>query len=337
MFLSTNRVEQLANKLVKEGRSDQLESELRRFNPNQVSTEELEAWLHLRGIAAFQRGDHPTALERFQEANRKFPQSATIAFSLGQEFEFAGRIQAAFELFDRFPFPAIPASHALAQARFAYLWSDIPRSLRYTLPIVDAYRELVIVDDTFLYMRHLPFFSVTWSCLGCFYSLTGDLGAFQDLTEDLAKTLKEYDFTTLLTFLSAVVSNDFSAYVLQLRSSLRQYETQGTPGGLPAMKSTVLEIGGMNDSIQAQGMLDQVTLTDQDFPWLQDIRLLASIALQSERGRRPLPKEMVAEFLRRQPLLFEPNHAFDFQLISTQEAIKQEYQDARLRHGSPAA
>jgi len=40
--------------------------------------------------------------------------------------------------------------------------------------------------------------------------------------------------------------------------------------------------------------------------------------------------EALAEFWPRQPLLFEPNHAFTFGLIDYQETLKPRYQADRL-------
>ncbi len=335
--MSKNTVEELANRLAKEGTTPALEAELARLGPKRLKGEELEAWHHLWGVAAFRRGDRAAALQRFQEAHRQFPSSGLIAFSLAQEYEFAGRIPEMFALFDRFRFPSLPASHALAQARYAYLWSETSRAIEFTLPILDVYRQLRIVDDNFLYMRRLPFFSVTWGTLGAFYTLRNDLPAFLSLTNDLASRLQDYDFAGILSFLRAAMENDFSGYISSLEEYRKAYEARGIPSGLLAMKAAVLATRKAANPALAQRDLDSVKLTDQDFGWLEDIRLLAGIDILTGHGQVSPPHALVTDFLRRQPLLFEPNHAFDFQLITIQEALKPTYQSNRQRQAPPAA
>src|SRR5205814_2242842 len=118
-----NRVEEMFNRLTQAGRAEEIARELDRFDPNRLEGAELESWYHLWGIVAFQKGDHARAFHRFQEGRSACPDSGPIAFSLGQEHEHRGEVEQMLALFDAYRFPKIPAKHALAQARYAYLWS----------------------------------------------------------------------------------------------------------------------------------------------------------------------------------------------------------------------
>jgi hypothetical protein len=168
-----NRIDELANRLAREGKADQIERELERFDPKELKGPERESWFHLWGITAFRRGDRSTAFARFRAAREACPTSSVIAFSLGQEHEARGEPALMFELFDACRFPKVPASHALVQARYAYLWDDLSRAESYIEPIFEAYWSLGIVDDTFLYIRGLPFFTQTWAYLAAFLELGG--------------------------------------------------------------------------------------------------------------------------------------------------------------------
>ena len=53
------------------------------------------------------------------------------------------------------------SNYTLVTARYAYLWGRPDKGAEYLQPIVDAYFDLGIVDDNFLYMRGMPFFSET--------------------------------------------------------------------------------------------------------------------------------------------------------------------------------
>jgi predicted Zn-dependent protease len=116
-----NRVEELANSLQREGRVNELEPQLKNFDQFDLSPAEQESWWHLFGIVAFQEGRDAEALERFHEAYKKFPESARIRFSLGQQYIRTQAVEKGFGLFRTCKFPEVPREYALAQARYAYM------------------------------------------------------------------------------------------------------------------------------------------------------------------------------------------------------------------------
>jgi hypothetical protein len=70
-----NRIEALADRLAREGKAANIEGELDALDVAELSSLEIESWYHLRGIAAFRRGDRQLAKARFAEAHSKFPVS----------------------------------------------------------------------------------------------------------------------------------------------------------------------------------------------------------------------------------------------------------------------
>jgi hypothetical protein len=321
----TDRVAELANRLAAAGRADELEQELAGFDPRTLTEAERESWHHLRGIAAFRRGEHEMARTRFAEGLAAFPRSGTMAFSLGQEYEHVGDVAQMLALFDQFRFPAVPARFALAQARYAYLWGAPEKALDYALPIRDAYHALGIVDDTFLHIRGLPFYSETWAYLAAFHELLGTLGELETLTEADAKQLKDYDFDRHRAFLGCVRANDVSPVARRLRESIAGADRQGIPSGYSLMRAAILE-SLVASPPAADSILDEVQLSPRDFPWLDDIRLLARCAAAARAGDHEYEAKLQDQFLRRQPRLFEPDHAFDFRLLGYQERLKPRYQ-----------
>jgi tetratricopeptide (TPR) repeat protein len=158
----SDRVHELANTLQREGRAKELEGELTKLDLQTLSTGELESWWHLYGITAFQDGREAEALARFQKGYERFPASVLIRFSLGQQYIRTGAVDEGFALFRAGRFPEIPREYALAQARYAYLWNRYDDGFRFLRPFFDAYQELKILDDHFLYVRGLPFFGQWW-------------------------------------------------------------------------------------------------------------------------------------------------------------------------------
>jgi len=174
----TNQVSDLADRLLREGRPGELEKELSRFDPGRLRGAERASWHHLWGVAAFRRGDRPEALRRFTEGYSDCSDSMDIRFSLAQELQHTGRMEEAFRLFDACEFGSLSGGHAMAAARYAYLWGEFERGLSYLDPVLAAYDQLSIVDDHFLHMRNLPFFGNTWATIGALHELRGSLDVF---------------------------------------------------------------------------------------------------------------------------------------------------------------
>ncbi len=325
-----NQIEDLVDRLQDEGRVDELETELAKIDLAGLGEQEAEAWHRFRGIAAFQRGDRAAALERFAAGLEACPDSTLMRFSLGQEVEHTGDSDRMIELFDGCRFPDVPANYALTQARYAYLWDRPDKVIEYVLPIADAYYDLRIADDHFLYMRGLPFFSVTWGTLGAAYELTDDMETFRQFTQTASEKLSDFAFEPLLAFIDAVVRDDFTDLLNSFDSHVAESGNQGFPVGLTKMQAAVIRSVKVEEVNGAIAVLDSVELADNDFPWLDDMRLLAHCRLAHLSGDADREKQLQDAFLARQPLLFEPEHMFNFRLLSYQERLKARYREAKV-------
>jgi tetratricopeptide (TPR) repeat protein len=315
---NSNRVDELANALARQGKAADIESEVDKLDRAGFSDSELESWYHIRGIAAFRRGDRPLAMSRFIEAHAAFPNSAMIAFSLGQEYEYVGDVESMFALFDGALFPKLPALHALAQSRYAYLWGDIQRAISYVEPILEVHFQLGNADDTFLWIRRMPFFSQTWAYMAAFAELSSDLTPLEAMTQRAAAELKDSDVSHLTEFLSCMQKKDFSTYEANLN--------YGT--GYERTRAAVIHALRQTEYSKAKDVLDSVKIADNDFPWLNDILLLAHCEA-AHRFDSKAEAELQEQFLLRQPLLFEPDHAVNFRLLEYQESLKRIYQARR--------
>jgi len=328
-----NRIDALANRLQQEGRIDELESELAKFDPTALEGAEKESWYHLRGIEPFRQGNRPLAFERFREGVRQCPDSGWLLFSLGQEHEFMGEIEQMFECFGKAMFPAVPAQCALAEARYAYLWNRTDKGWSYVEPLMPVYFDLKILDTTFLHIRGLPFFEQAWAYLAAFSQLDGDFESLSDLTRRAESKCHDLDFDYLKAELEGVRSGDFSILKEKLRSSIREAESRKLPCGYHAMRLNILLAQETDDAQEAIRILDSVRLADNDFPWVGDMRLLAKCEQAHKRGNGSMETELRTQFLTRQPMLFEPDNAVNFNLLRYQENLKRDFQKTRGRDG----
>lgn len=328
-----NRIDALANDLQQEGKIDQLESELGKFDPRSLEGAERESWYHLYGIVPFREGNRPLAFERFQEGVRQCPDSGFMRFSLGQEHEFRGETRQMFECFDEARFPKVPAQYALAQARYAYLWGRSDKGWSYVAPLLPVYFELKILDTTFLHIRGLPFFQQTWAYLAAFSQLEGDFQELSDLTSKAESECHDLDFDYLKAELKGFRSGDFSVLKKKLRSSIQESQAGNFPSGYQAMRLNILLAQECEDTQEAMQLLESVSLASNDFPWLDDMRLLAKWEQSGRFGNREQEAKLRSQFMARQPMLFEPDNAINFNLLKYQDSLMDEFRKTRRQDG----
>ena len=317
-----NRVDELANALQSEGRIKDLESELKKFNQSSLSQAEQESWWHLYGIVAFQDGRDTEALERFKEAYAKFPESAQIRFSLGQQYIRKKDPEKGFELFRSCTFPAIPREYALAEARYAYVFGRYDDGFLFIRPFFDAYKHLKILDDHFLYVRGLPFFGRWWAYLAAFAILSGELSELESVTQFVVENCHDYDLEYLQKELKAY-RDDKPAHLLEVTEKRLSTMPEGNfPTGYTRMAVAVIRARTATTFEDAKKHLDGMELSEQDSPWLEDIRVLALAEAAHRFGEVSIEQENVAAFLKRQPMLLEPDIALNFHLLRYQESLK---------------
>lgn len=317
-----NRVDELANRLQTEGRIKDLEPELKKLKQSTLSPEEQESWWHLFGIVAFQDGRDTEALERFKEAYARFPKSSQICFSLGQQYIRAQDPEKGFELFRACTFPAVPREYALAQARYAYIWNRYSDGLLFIRPFFDAYKQLKILDDHFLYVRGLPFFGRWWSYLAAFSILSNDTGELESITNFAADNFHDYDFAYLKAELCAYRDDRPEHLLPEAEKRIASAPEGNFPNGYGRMIVAVIQARMASNFDDAKGLLANVTLSEQDFPWLEDVRTLALAEVAHRFGEVSIEQGHVDAFIQRQPMLFEPDIALNFHLLRYQENLK---------------
>lgn len=321
----TDPLDELANRLQREGRWGELDAELLKVDRAGLTEAEQESWWHLFGISAFHARLEEEATARFEEAHRRFPSSARIRFSLGQQYVRSRRLDRGFELFRSCLFPAVPAKFAMVQARYAYLWDRYEDGRLMLRPISDAYKQLKILDDTFLHIRGLPFFGTWWASLAALSILERNTTELEEVTEHVVQHCRDFDFEYLKAELIAY-RDDRPECVLGHVESIVSKMPKGFPTGYGRMNAAVIKSRVAPSQAEAEAILDSVVLTDRDFRWLQDVRTLARAEIAHRNGQPELERQRIDEFLSRQAMLFEPEIAVRFHLLRYQERLKPKYQ-----------
>ena len=316
-----NRVDQLANNLYRTGRAHELEGELQKLDYSSLSPGEQEAWWHAYGICALQAGHEQDALRRFTEAYAKFPDSPSIRFSLGQQYIRTGQASLGFELFRACAFPRISREYTLAQARYAYLFDRYEDGFLFLRPLFDAYQQLRVLDDHFLYMRGLPFFGTAWAYLAAFAMLSGNFAELEAITRYVVENCHDYDLEQMQAQLHACRDGVLDD-LLRCRQTRLASLPANFPRGYGRIAIAVIQARQASSFEEAQRFLGEVPLTAEDFPWLEDVRTLAIAAVAHHFAIEATERSQREAFLERQPMVFEPDHAVNFLLLRYQEQLK---------------
>ena len=205
-------------------------------------------------------------------------------------------------------------------ARLCYLWGFYSEGLSFLEPIFETYYELKIVDDHFLFMRGIPDFGEAFANKAVFAKLINKPKLIIDELEKAKTELQDYPFLILEENLSAFLTGD---WVKVIKTIDKDEQSLGFNPTLKALIESRLA-----DAFEsATTILENVKLTENDFHWLQDILLLGKAEAASRFNRKAEEKKYQDAFLKRQPMLFEPNHVFNFGLDEYQEKLKLIYKD----------
>jgi hypothetical protein len=216
-------------------------------------------------------------------------------------------------------------------ARYYYLWNRGEQGQVVMQAIFDRYYDLKIADDMFLYMRGLPMFDEAFGYRATFARLSGKVDQARWELARARSDLSDLGVERLELDLEATASGNWAPVLVDLERVLKSVDAQ-MPTGQLRMKRAILRCRAVpphNFPPASLAELDAVRLTPADHPWLADIRTLAKAELYHRFDMPDREQQALAEFWPRQPMLFEPNHAFYFGFIDYQETLKPHYQSYR--------
>ena len=289
---------------------------------------EQEMWYRARGIVEFRTNQRARAKAIFEEGVRQFPTSGWLNYGLGQEYEAQGRIDEMTACFQHVRLERVGSPTVLAMARYYYLWNRFELGQQAIQPIFDRYYELKIADDMFLYMRGLPMFDESFGYRATFAWLAGNLDPAR---AELARARSELSDLTVEDHelrLEATATGKWEPVLADLESRLSSLDAR-MPTGQLRMRRAVLRVRAATTVEAALAELGAVQLTPEDHAWLEDIRTLARAELFHRFDMPDREQAALSEFLPRQALLFDPNHAFYFGFLDYQETLKPHYQSHR--------
>ena len=267
-----DRIRDLADSLGRAGRLPDLEPKLMEFNIRKLEAHELVSWHVLWIAAAFRRSDRPEALKRAREAKRDLPNAPEIAFALGQELEFVGEIQKMVSEFRRLVFPEVSATHIMAAARYCYLRGEWDLGVGLAQQLLEACFALGCADDTFLWLRGLPFIAEPTATLIVFLVLKGEFSATHTLLDRIKSDLADCDLSHFKPIITAYERNDLRLTSLPDHS---EKPLSAPVARFERLQQAVWDARTASSVSGAESLLEAAVVTSEDFQWLPDVKLLS--------------------------------------------------------------
>jgi tetratricopeptide (TPR) repeat protein len=306
---------------------------LERIDPQELDEQDAIAWHTGRGTAPEQLGRRDEAVSAYIEGARLHPDSSVLQTVAGRVLEEDGRFDEALQHFRRVRLAEGGGSAVMTAARYCYLWDALDDAIALHAQIFDAFFSLRIVDDTFLYIRRLPFFSRAFAAQAAVLVLSGRANDASELLRRCEAELDELGGSEEEGRLTLEATLGQPAGLLEYLS--RVGEGNDVFAGYARMALATWRARAAGQPAEADRLLQSVTLRENDFPWLEDVRLLASIAAERRAGEVQRDDPRVVKLFGRQGMLLEPEHAFNFGLLDEQEILKERYRDERRRVGPP--
>jgi tetratricopeptide (TPR) repeat protein len=295
-----------------------LEKGLLKLARKKLSKDELVSWHAMWVATAFRRGDRTESYDRALQASIAFPEEPEIAFALGQESEYRGDIEQMLGCFRKAEFPATSAHHALSMCRYCYLHGQFEEGVRHIQPLLDVYFELRIADTTFLYIRGLPFASVTFATAICLFLLSNGMDEALALIKKGNSELTDHSMEYLIELVKWHMKPGGTIPVTAPNEPVI-YD------GIGLARRAVWEARLEHDPQSAQRHLARVEIPKESHKWVPDLLLLAQAESMFRAENSEGEERALKLFLSKQPLLFEPNWAFEFGFIEYQERVKRKF------------
>ncbi|MFO0835002.1 MAG: hypothetical protein U0638_08535 [Phycisphaerales bacterium] len=317
-----DRIAELSSSLSNGGRLSELEQGLAALKGERLSKKEQVSWNVLWIATAFRRGDRSEAFDRALTAMNSLPDEPEIAFAAGQEYEFRGNVEKMIECFRKAPFPMVSAAHALAAARYCYLRGRFASALDLLGPVLDAHFSLKIADDTFLYVRGMPFATTTIATGACLNLLNQNPAGARLLLQRAERALIDGGVTDLEPFVEACERAAPAIAIAALETKRAPHLSAGPLGGFGGIQMAAWQsrqLGSLND---VRTHLDRVAIREDDHQWLKDVRTLALAEAAHRFGEEEEEARCIQAFLEEQPLLLEPEWLLQFGFVQYSERVR---------------
>lgn len=314
-------IESILDKYANAGDFNSIIKELDSLDLETLPANLKEDWYFFRGVSEMRLNNRDKAMAIFETGFEKIPTSQRLAFSIGQEYEYKGDKDNATEYFTKVKYSHQTAEFYNRIMQYFYLWGKYDQGIKMTQPILDTIYGLGIIDDTFLHIRELPFFSQIYPVKIVFSYL--DSGSVdKDEFNKYKERFGADEVEQIENLMTSLINKDYEPILASTQTILDRVRKDKFPSAFQELQIALFQNKTENNLDTGLNRIDTITIGDNDFPWLNDIKTLGKAELAERLGDKQKENELLDKYFETQLLMFEPFISFDFGLVDYQETIK---------------
>lgn len=316
-----NVIENIIDKYANVGDFNSIIRELDSLELDTLTNDLLEDWYFFRGVSEMRLNNRDKALTIFETGFEKIHTSQRLAFSIGQEYEYKGDKNNATKYFTEVKYSHQTAEFYNRIIQYFYLWGKYDQGIKMTQPILETIYGLGIIDDTFLHIRELPFFSQIYPVKIVFSYLKSDF-VDQDEFNRYKEKFGADELEQTENLIKALVNNDYEPILASTQTVLDRIRNDKFPSAFQELQIALFQNKTENNLDNGFKKIDAIIIGENDFPWLNDVKTLGKAELAGRLGDKQKENELLEKYFETQLLMFEPFISFDFGLVDYQEKIK---------------
>lgn len=314
-------IEKILDKYANAGDFNSIIRELDTLDLDTLPASQQEDWFFYRGVSEMRLNNRDKALEIFIKGFEKIPTSQRIAFSIGQEYEQKGDQVNATHYFTKVKYSHQTAEFYNRIMQYFYLWGKYGEGVKMIQSILDTIYELGIIDDTFLHIRELPFFSQIYPVKLVFsYLENGSID--QDEFNKYKDKFGAKEVEQIENLMKALVEKEYEPILASKQVILDKVRKDKFPSTFQKIQIALFQNKTEDNLDNGLKRIDEITIGDNDFPWLNDVKTLGKAEIAGRLGDKQKESELLDKYFDAQLLMFEPFISFDFGFVDYQETIK---------------
>ena len=315
-----NNIKKVVDEIFDKGRdltdeeiSQQLVSSLQNLSPKNLADKEKEDYYYFLASGYFRLKDYVNANRIWKASVEEFPDNSKMNYGYGQALIYSRNPEDAIEYFDKVISTDLVGDYCLQMAVYMYLWNRPEKGFKYLQPLFEEYIKLRIIDDTFVHLRNLPFFSYTWHT---FVALLWIDGRIHEIKNEFStyRNLSEYNFKYLESIINAIVSDNPNMWKLTLLSEQQD-----------EFKRILFSVRAIDEYDKAKVMLENAPHANH---MSNDILKYMALAELSNRfEKREEENRYIDEVFRISDILLEPYHVVTYNFLDYNEKLKEIYRN----------
>ncbi|MHA1917628.1 MAG: tetratricopeptide repeat protein [Candidatus Ranarchaeia archaeon] len=325
---SKNFIEDLVENYYSWELFDLLKEKISQLEITDLKSQEKEAYVQLSALMEAKFGDMNKAIKILEEEVNNYPKSFGIFWNLALLLEKQCKMDKAKQYFKKILKINNSIYTFLMVSRLYYLWDFYREGLEISQNLLEIYHNLKIVDDHFLLTRGYPSYKEVFANFTIFSLAIEKPNLAKKKLEYAKQNLTDFPFERLEPTLKAITSENWDQVFQDLEKEKQEIKKFNGTTEVQDIHQALIMSRKEKTYEEAINHLNSIDIKLDENNWLNHLILFGK-AEAANKHKNKQEKQLQEKFLKKQPLLFEPHHIFNFGLFEYQEKLKKKYKKTK--------